>query len=639
MAVPNWDLTQVFNQLNSGDKWTGSQITYSFPTTATNSNTSGGEGGGFQQLSALQIQFVEYSLAGWDDLIAPNFVAGTGKTDIEVSNTTTGIDYAHAYFPNSGSVWFNPKYGDLTTPVIGEYGYATIIHELGHSLGLEHMGDYNGSGNWTPSSFQDTSVLSIMSYFGPDSGSDDGKNDVMWADWVKGGVTYSAQTPMLNDIYAIQKIYGADTTTRTGDTVYGFHSNITGTAAKFYDFDVNGNPVLSIYDAGGKDTLDLSGFSTTCSISLVAGTFSDCNQMTNNISIAYSATIENAVGGSAGDTIVGNAADNVLTGGGGNDTINGGAGNDVAVFAGVFANYTVTQNGAGSYTVTDKVGTGGTDTLSSVETLRFSDRDFGGSTTAPIVAAAIQDQSADPDTPFAFTVPVGSFTDPNGDTLTYTAKLEAGGALPSWLSFNASTRSFSGTPGSGDVGTLSIVVTASDGSETASDTFHLVIGDAGGNDIVGTIGNDTALSGTAASENIFGLAGKDTISAGDGDDYLVGGTGMDELWGEAGADTFAYNSVSESPWKNGKFDWIMDFSRAEGDKIDLSAIDANANRNNHQDFKFVGKSGNFSDRGELDYWIDGGDTYIYGYTDADKNPEFYLVINGVVNLKASDFII
>jgi serralysin len=639
MAAPNWNLTQVLNQLNSGDTWSGSQITYSFPATAANSNTGGGEGGGFQQLSALQIQFVKYSLACWDDLIAPNFVEGTGKTDIEVSNTTTGIDYAHAYFPNVGSVWFNPGFNDLTNPVIGEYGYGTIIHELGHALGLEHMGDYNGSGNWTPSSFQDTSVLSIMSYFGPDQGSDDGKNDVMWADWVKGGVTYAAQTPMLNDIYAIQTMYGVDTTTRTGDTVYGFNSNLTGTAAKFYDFDVNGNPILCLFDSSGTDTLDLSGFSTTCSISLVAGTFSDCNQMTNNISIAYSAVIENAVGGSASDTIVGNTADNVLTGGGGNDTIDGGGGDDIVVFAGAFASYTITQNGTGSYTVTDKAGTEGTDTLSSIETLRFSDRDFGGSTTAPTVAVAIEDQSADPDMPFAFIVPAGSFTDPNGDTLTYTATLQAGGGLPSWLSFNATTRSFSGTPDSGDVGILSIVVTASDGSETASDTFNLVIGDAGGSDIVGTTGNDPDLSGTAASENIFGLAGKDTISAGDGDDVIVGGAGLDALWGESGADTFAYNSVGESPWKNGKFDTIMDFSRAEGDRIDLSAIDANTGRNNHQDFKFVGKSSHLSDRGELDYWIEKGSTYIYGYTDADKNPEFFLVIDGAVNLKASDFIL
>src|SRR5690606_3254972 len=107
-----------------------------------------------------------------------------------------------------------------------------------------------------------------------------------------------------------------------GDTVYGFNSNITGSAAAIFDFDVNDNPVLSIYDSGGIDTLDLSGYSTRCNISLVAGSYSDCNEMTFNIGIAYSATIENAVGGSQSDTITGNGVSNILTGGRGNDVLN-----------------------------------------------------------------------------------------------------------------------------------------------------------------------------------------------------------------------------------------------------------------------------------------------------------------------------
>ena len=256
----------------------------------------------------------------------------------------------------------------------------------------------------------------------------------MWADWVKGGTTYSAQTPMLNDVYAIQQMYGADTTTRAGATVYGFNSNITGNAGKVFDFDVNGNPIVCIYDASGNDTLDLSGFSTKSTISLVAGTFSDCNEMTNNISIAYSATIENAVGGAGNDTITGNDVANILNGGRGNDTINGGGGNDVAVFSGAWANYTIVSNGNGSYTVTDNVGNDGKDTLSSIETLRFSDKNVtdggGDSDTAPIVSVALADQTADPDSPFTFTIPTGAFTDPDGDVLTYSAKLSGGASLP-----------------------------------------------------------------------------------------------------------------------------------------------------------------------------------------------------------------
>jgi serralysin len=566
----NWTLTQVLNQLNSGSLWSSNTITYSFPTTSTNMYTGSGEGAGFSALSNLQITIAEYALTGWDDLIAATFVEGSGKTNIEIANTTTGIDYAHAYYPTTGSVWFNSGYDDVANPVVGDYGFGTFIHELGHALGLDHMGDYNGNGTWAPSSYQDSTVLSIMSYFGPDH--HDGEGTVMWADWVKGGTTYSAQTPMLNDVMAIQAMYGADTTTRTGGTVYGFNSNITGNAGKIFDFDVNGNPIVCIYDASGNDTIDLSGFSTKSSISLVAGTFSDCNEMTNNISIAYTATIENAVGGSGNDTITGNDVANILTGGRGNDTINGGNGDDVAVFSGAYTNYTVVSNGNGSYTVTDNVGNDGNDTLSSIETLRFSDKDVtdGGtdSDTAPVLSVALADQSADPDSVFIFTIPAGSFTDPNGDALTYSAKLSGGGSLPSWLSFDPTTATFSGTPDAGDAGTLSIVVTASDGSEGVTDTFEISVGDddGGGSIILGTKKNNT-LYGADAAETLRALGGKDKIFAGDGGDTIEGGAGRDLLWGEAGADIFKFGN------KNGMDD-IKDFSLADGDRIDLSGVSA-----------------------------------------------------------------
>lgn len=375
MAKPSLNLDQVLNQLNSGSAWSSDQITYSFPATSSNSYTSGGEAAGFSQLSATQIQYAEYAIVSWDDLIAPDLVEASGKTNIEVSNTTTGIDYAHAYYPNLGSVWFNSDYKGLRNPTVDSYDYGTYVHELGHAFGLNHMGDYNGNGDWSPKSFQDSTVLSIMSYFGPDQGDNSFKKQIMWADWVKDGEVHYAQTPMLNDIMAIQKIYGAETTTRTGDTVYGFNSNISGSAAQFFDFDNNENPILCIYDSSGSDTLDLSGFSTKCSISLVAGSFSDCNEMTNNISIAYKATIENAVGGSGNDLILGNALANILTGGGGGDTLNGAAGTDVALYAHDHADYTIVANANGSYTVIAKFGNEGTDTLTNIETLRFADGD------------------------------------------------------------------------------------------------------------------------------------------------------------------------------------------------------------------------------------------------------------------------
>jgi VCBS repeat-containing protein len=86
-----------------------------------------------------------------------------------------------------------------------------------------------------------------------------------------------------------------------------------------------------------------------------------------------------------------------------------------------------------------------------------------GTNDAPIVETAIANQTTLEDVPFSFTIPTDSFTDiDTGDTLTYSAKLADGSALPSWLSFDVATQTFSGTPLNGDVGNLDVLVTATD---------------------------------------------------------------------------------------------------------------------------------------------------------------------------------
>lgn len=98
---------------------------------------------------------------------------------------------------------------------------------------------------------------------------------------------------------------------------------------------------------------------------------------------------------------------------------------------------------------------------------------------APTVSAALIDQTATENGAFSYQFAAGSFAEVDaGDALTYSATLSGGGALPSWLSFNATTRTFSGTPANGDVGTINITVTADDGhGGTASDTFALAVAD------------------------------------------------------------------------------------------------------------------------------------------------------------------
>ncbi|UUZ76341.1 DUF4347 domain-containing protein [Polaromonas sp. P1(28)-13] len=97
---------------------------------------------------------------------------------------------------------------------------------------------------------------------------------------------------------------------------------------------------------------------------------------------------------------------------------------------------------------------------------------------APVVSAPLADQPAAEDAGFSFVVPAGSFSDPDaGDTLSYSAILANGAALPAWLSFDATTRRFSGTPAQADVGAIDVRVTATDAAGlSANDVFTLTVG-------------------------------------------------------------------------------------------------------------------------------------------------------------------
>ncbi|MDD2052326.1 DUF4347 domain-containing protein [Pseudomonas putida] len=125
----------------------------------------------------------------------------------------------------------------------------------------------------------------------------------------------------------------------------------------------------------------------------------------------------------------------------------------------------------GDRTITFTVNDGTSESAATTKTVSVS-----AVNDAPTVTYPMANQTATQNATFSFQFAGNTFNDPDGDTLTYTAQLAGGGALPAWLSFNATTRTFSGTPDNGDVGPLTIVVTASDGhGGTVTDDFTLTV--------------------------------------------------------------------------------------------------------------------------------------------------------------------
>ena len=153
MAKPIWTDAQIIDQLDTGNHWSGTNLTYAFPTNASWLPSSSPEKGSFTALSAEQRAAATSALAAWDSLIAPNFTltTNTATANLKFGNSPEA-GYAYAYYPSDyyvtgGSVWFNPEYdestgwNDLVTPTVGDWGYASYIHEIGHALGLDHPGD------------------------------------------------------------------------------------------------------------------------------------------------------------------------------------------------------------------------------------------------------------------------------------------------------------------------------------------------------------------------------------------------------------------------------------------------------------------------------------------------------------------
>ncbi|MEZ5742979.1 MAG: CAP domain-containing protein [Sphingomonadaceae bacterium] len=164
-------------------------------------------------------------------------------------------------------------------------------------------------------------------------------------------------------------------------------------------------------------------------------------------------------------------------------------------------------------------------------------------------------------------------------------------------------------------------------------------GNAEANSLAGTTGDDT-LTGLAGNDRLFGKSGNDTLLGGADNDRLYGDRGQDTQTGGTGLDQFFFRDVLDSSNQAAFADRITDFTQTEFDKIVLTDIDADETNGSATDeaFSFIASEA-FTAPGQVRFEHVGGDTHVFGNTDADLFPEFAIVLTGTITLTSGDFIL
>ena len=168
----------------------------------------------------------------------------------------------------------------------------------------------------------------------------------------------------------------------------------------------------------------------------------------------------------------------------------------------------------------------------------------------------------------------------------------------------------------------------------SSDTL---LGRAGNDTLEGGAGSDRSLDGGEGDDLLDGGDGSDRLYGDEGNDTLIGGAGADQLFGEGGADVLRFLAASDS--RAGGRDEVVGFSRAEGDRIDLSAIDAVPGGADDA-FAFVGTAALGGAAGELRFQKVSGATLVQADVNGDRAADFEVKLTGLSEpLQVGDFVL
>jgi serralysin len=509
--APTYAINGVVNeyhyQWGSYTPGTATTVTYSFLTSVPGYYAANaGERNQFAAMNATQKQVTRDTFALFAEAANITFVEvapGTASINLATANLGAGIG-GWAYYPYPGysgpgdqtvmgDVWITNRYASYSNPTKGSWEYLTIIHEIGHAIGLKHPGNYNAGGGGTGGPYlptsEDSHQYTVMSYYsGPSYGSTE------------------PITPQLYDIAAVQHLYGVNSATRSGNDTYAFATSLQ---------------IKTIWDGGGTDTFDLSNQTQAVVLDLRPGRFSSIAG-SNNIAIAFGAWIENAIGSAFADTITGNDAGGTLDGRAGNDTLTGGSAAD-RLIGGTGTDVLTGNGGADIFQFATGHSTAATGTHDRVT-------DFTTGTDLIDLAGIDADVSTGVIDAFRF-IGTNVFDglagaldyvfDAGRNVTVVQGDVNGDKAADFAIDFNGN-----------------LVLTSANFTAASIRLIEPL-------NLVGTAGPD-ALTGASLGDTLSGLDGDDTLSGLDGNDRLNGGTGADAMSGGTGDDTYVVDNAGDT---------------------------------------------------------------------------------------------